>query len=95
VLRRCADELPDRVEVHDLLGHVLKQTGNLEEAVVSFQRAVELAPDEVQPQVALALCLDALGRSEDADAAIRALGEHGAKDPAVRALVQELLQRRG
>lgn len=95
VLRRCAEECPDRFEVHDLLGQVLKRTGSLEEAVAAFRRAAELAPGEVQPRVALVVCLDALGKSEEADAVVRALGERSAQDPALRALVQELLQRRG
>jgi Flp pilus assembly protein TadD len=94
VLRRCVEELPDSFEAHALLGEILRQTGELEAAVGALKRAAELSATELQPQVSLVFCLDALGRRSEADAALRVLTESGASNPAVRALVQELLQRR-
>lgn len=95
VLSRCAEELPDSFEAHDLLGQVSRETGRLEAAVVAFRRAAQLGPDEIQPRLALVVCLDALGRSAEADEVIHTLGTRGSQGPAVRALLQELLQRRG
>lgn len=95
VLRRCVEESPECFAAHDLLGQLFKQSGMLEVAVEAFQRAAELSPDDLQPKVALVGCLDALGRSAEADELIRALGVRGARDPAIGALVRELLQRRG
>lgn len=95
VLQRCVEESPECFAAHDLLGQMLKQSGRLESAVEAFKRAAALSPGDVQPKVALVGCLDALGRSEEADDVIRALGARGARDPAVGALVRELLQRRG
>lgn len=95
VLSRCAGELPNSFEAHDLLGQVSRETGRLEAAVAAFRRAAELGPGEIQPRVALVVCLDALGRSAEADEVIRTLGACSSRDPAIRALLQELLQRRG
>jgi Flp pilus assembly protein TadD len=95
VLSRCAEKMPDSFEVHELLGQVSRETGRLEAAVAAFGRAAELGPDEIQPRVALVVCLDVLGRSAEADEVIRTLGLRGSRDPAIRALLQELLQRRG
>lgn len=95
VLRRCVEVSPECFAAHDLLGQLLKQAGMLEEAVEAFQRAAESSPDDLQPKLALVGCLDALGRTAEADELIRALAVRGARDPAVGALVRELLQRRG
>jgi len=95
VLRRCVEESPGCLAAHDLLGQVLKQSGSLEAAVEAFKRAAELSPGDVQSRVALVGCLEALGRREEADDVIRALGARGVRDPAIGALIRELLQRRG
>ncbi len=94
VLRRCATEWPESFEAHALLGEVLKQAGDLEAAVGALKRATELSPGDVQPLASLAICLEALGRQSEADAALSALRESSAGNPAVWALMQELLQRR-
>ncbi len=94
VLRRCTEEWPDCFDAYGLLGEVLRQTGDLEAAVGALERAVALRPDDVQPKVSLVICLDALGRRPEAEKALASLGERGANNPAIRALVQELLQRR-
>lgn len=94
VLRRCTKELPESFEAHALLGEILKQTGRLEAAVEALERATELKPDDVQPLVSRVICLEALGRRSDAAAALAALRESSAGNPAVAALMQELLQRR-
>jgi tetratricopeptide (TPR) repeat protein len=94
VLRRCTMEWPGFFEAHALLGEVLKQTGDLEAAVEALKRATELSPGDVQPLASLAICLEALGRRSEADAALSALRESSAGNPAVWALMQELLQRR-
>jgi Flp pilus assembly protein TadD len=95
VLRRCTEALPESFEAHALLGEILKQTGRLAAAVEALERAAELNPDDVQALVSLVVCLEALGRRSDAEAALAALRQRGAGNPAVAALMQELLQRRG
>jgi len=94
VLRRCAAEWPESFEVHALLGEVLKQNGDLEAAVGALERATELSPGDVQSLASLAVCLEALGRRSEADAALGALRESRVENPAVRALLRELMQRR-
>lgn len=94
VLRRCTEEVPESFDAYALLGEILRQTGELEAAVDALKRAVELRPNDVQPQVSLVVCLDALGRRSESETVLSALRESGAGSPAVRALVQELSQRR-
>lgn len=93
-LRRCAEDAPEFYPVFDLLGELLRQAGRLEEAVETLQRAVELDASAVRPRLALVSCLDALDRPRDAEAALAAVRALGSNDPAVLALVQELMRRR-
>lgn len=94
-LGRCLELEPDWVEALDLLGELQRRAGDLEAAVASFTRAIELEPEAISPRVALVACYDALGRGREAHAALQALAELGADNPAIRALVQELMHRRG
>ena len=93
-LRRCAEDAPEFFPVFDLLGELLRQAGRLEEAVETLQRAVELDATAVRPRLALVGCLDALDRPREAEATLAAVRALGSSDPAVLALVQELMRRR-
>jgi Flp pilus assembly protein TadD len=94
VLRRCTDEMPASFGAYALLGEILRELGDLEAAADTLKRALALKPDDVQARVSLVICLDALGRRLESEAALSALRDTSAGDPAVLALVQELLQRR-
>ena len=94
-LESCLGLEPDSVEALDLLGELQRRAGDLESAVDAFTRAIELEPEAIRPRVALVACYDALGRSREARAALQSLAELGAENPAIRALVQELMHRRG
>ncbi|MEE9133167.1 MAG: tetratricopeptide repeat protein, partial [Gemmatimonadota bacterium] len=78
----------------DLLGELLRQAGRLAEAVEALQHAADLDPKAVQPRLALIACLDALGRHQEAEAALGAVRALGAGDPALTALIQEVARRR-
>lgn len=93
-LRECTRDSPDAAEAFDLLGELLRRAGDLEEAVGALTRAIELEPDAVRPRVALVTCYDALGREREARAALQSLAGLGADDPAITALVRELMHRR-
>jgi predicted Zn-dependent protease len=94
-LHRCTAEAPGSAEAFDLLGELLRGAGELKEAVEALHKAVELDPEAIRPRLALVSCLDALGRSDEAGEQLEAVRALGAGDPAVNALVMELMQRRG
>jgi tetratricopeptide (TPR) repeat protein len=93
-LRRCIEEASDCFAALDLMGELLRRAGRLEEAVEALGRAAELDDQAIRPRVALVTCLDALGRSGEAEAVLEVVRAIGAGDPAVMALVRELTQRR-
>jgi tetratricopeptide (TPR) repeat protein len=93
-LRQCTVETSTCFAAFDLLGELLRREGELEAAVEALQRAGELDPRAIRPRVALVSCLDALGRAAEAEAALDEVRELGSDDPAILALVQELMQRR-
>jgi Flp pilus assembly protein TadD len=94
-LRRCVDEAPGEAEAFDLLGELLRGSGDLEAAAEALRRAVELEPQSIRPRLALVNCLDVLGRSDEAGSELEAVRDMAAGDPALNALVMELVQRRG
>jgi lipopolysaccharide biosynthesis regulator YciM len=94
-LRRCTVEWPTCFTAFDLLGELLRLEGEHEAAVEALQRAIELDPSAIRPRLALVSCFDALGRAADAEAALEHVRELDPGDPAILALVQELVQRRG
>ena len=94
-LRRCTEEAPELPEAFEVLGALLRRAGDLESAADAFSRAAELQPDAVQPLLALVACLDEGGRSAEAGAVLGSIQKLGSGDPAVLALIQELMQRRG
>lgn len=57
VLRRLVTERPDDSPLLYLLGDVLRDRGEYEEAVEMFRRSAELAPDQIDPRSALAITL--------------------------------------
>ena len=93
-LRRCVEVEPDWAEAFDLLGEVLRRAGELEGAAEALERAASLDPEAVRPRVALATVYDAMGRRDEASELLRSLGRRAADNPALRALVQELMHRR-
>ncbi len=93
-VRQLAENEPDTAEAFELLGELYRRIGATEEAVGAFRRAAELQPDAVQPRVALLVCLNDLGRSEEAREVVASIQEIGSGDPAVTALVRQLLQGR-
>lgn len=93
-LKRCTAGAPKCYAAFDLLGELLRQAGRLAEAVEALQHAADLDPKAVQPQLALIACLDALGRHQEAEAALGAVRALGAGDPALTALIQEVARRR-
>ncbi len=95
VLERCTQIAPEYAEAFDLLGELLRRAGELEGAIVTLQRAAELDPEAVRPRVALVACFDALGRQREAGAVLESIRKLGADNPALMALVQELMHRRG
>ncbi len=94
-LARCTADSPDNFDAHDLLGELLRRAGRLEEAADALRRAGELDPRAVRPRAALLACLDGLGWRDEADRVLGSLQRLGADDPAVGALVEELMRRRG
>jgi Flp pilus assembly protein TadD len=93
-LHRCTAEDPGMFAGLELLGALLRQEGRFEEAVGVFEKAVKIDPKAVQPRVALVSCFDALGRPREAEAVLEQVRAVGTGDPAVLALVQELIRRR-
>lgn len=94
-LVRCSALHPEEPAAFDLLGDVLRHQGRLEEAAEAFERASSLDPGSLRARLALASCLDALGRAEEAQRILQAVQAEGSSDPAVAALLRELLHRRG
>jgi len=56
IIRREAKQHPQNAAIQLSLGQMLLATGQSTEAVAAFQRAVEIAPDNLLPIRALALC---------------------------------------
>lgn len=94
-LRRCSALHPGDPTVFDMLGDVLRHLGRLEEAAEALERACSLDQGSLRPRLALASCLDALGREEEASRILEAVQAEAGSDPAVPALIRELLHRRG
>ena len=93
-LHHCTTEDPGIFAGLELLGELLRQVGRFEEAVGVFERAVEIDSDAVQPRVALVSCFDALSQPREAEAVLAQVRAMGTGDPAVLALVRELMRRR-
>ena len=51
-LEQASERLPDRLELFNLLGHLLYHERHHEKAIDSFRRCVELDPDHVDRQLA-------------------------------------------
>ena len=94
-LRRCTAEASAAAEPFDLLGALLRRAGRREEAAEALRHAIELEPTRLDSRVTLITCLDELGRSGEAQEELDALRALRPGDPAVAALVLELIQRRG
>jgi tetratricopeptide (TPR) repeat protein len=67
ILLEAVKSLPDEPRLHSLLGHAYQQMKKPEEALQSFERALELNPKHVPTMSNTALLYDELKRYEDAD----------------------------
>lgn len=67
--RRILALAPQRYEGHMLRGLVESQTGNLDAALASFDRAAQLAPDNTQPLILKGMTLEQAGQADGAAAA--------------------------
>lgn len=94
-LREAVEAETEHAEAFELLGELLRRRGDLEEAAEGFRRAAELQPQAVQPRIALLACLTDLGQSDEVHEVVAAIHSIGSGDPAVAALVRQLLQGRG
>lgn len=94
-LRRCTREAPDTPQAFELLAELSRRAGDLGSAVEALRRAIELQPGALQPQLALVACLDELGRDGEAQEVLSNVRRMAAGDPAVAALLRELMHRRG
>lgn len=94
-LERCIASPQPPAPAFELLGHLLGRHGRLQEAVEALRRATDLQPRDVGPRIALVTCLDALGRESEASRVLAEIAEIGGDDPAVQALIRELMHRRG
>jgi tetratricopeptide (TPR) repeat protein len=69
ILQRLANSFPSESTYRYSLGAVLRDSGNLKEALREFEAALDLAPRYKEAQYALALTYEDLGRTGDARAA--------------------------
>ena len=74
-------ERPDDPFFHELKGQILFENGRLSEAAVSYQRAVDLLPDEPQLRVGLARALIESGAAEAIAPAIGHLEDAARRAP--------------
>ncbi|MDB5684921.1 MAG: thioredoxin [Sphingomonas bacterium] len=65
------------------MGEGVLEEGNIERALAIFSQIVEMAPEDPAAVAGLARALVAAGQPDDAEAAIAALPEDKAKDPAL------------
>jgi Flp pilus assembly protein TadD len=93
-LRRCTKASPEMAEAYDLLGELLRGAGLLEEAVGVLRRAAELEPANLRPRLALVVCLDSLGRRDEATRVLQGAAESAGEDAAMQALIREIMHRR-
>jgi len=66
VVRTAMEVAPDNAALHNLKGEALAASGQRGEARASFERAIEIAPDYVDPQFNLAEIEEAEGRPDEA-----------------------------
>jgi len=78
-----AQQLEAQVEPLIEMGEQVLGEGDAERAASIFGQIVEMAPDNVEAVAGLARALIALGRIDEAKAALDGLPEKAAKDPAV------------
>lgn len=74
-------ERPDDPFFHELKGQILFENGRLNEAAASYQRAVDLLPEEPQLRVSLGRVLTETGAAEAIAPAISHLEEAVRRDP--------------
>jgi tetratricopeptide (TPR) repeat protein len=74
-LREVTRRQPDYADIHNLVGLCLGLMGATEEALASFERAVQLNPRYVEALVNRALTLNELGRYEEGRASFEAAAE--------------------
>jgi tetratricopeptide (TPR) repeat protein len=65
-LRKAVELLPADAEAHRNLGAVLKEQGQLAQALASFDRVLEIEPQDASVMIAAADCLCALWRPREA-----------------------------
>ncbi len=95
LLRSVVDVDPKNADAHVLLGHVLRELGQHDEAVVVLRRAVEFAPRDPSPRHGLADSLDRLGQLGEAEATYRGWLEIEKGDADARFLLGTVLYRQG
>ncbi len=93
-LQTCVADDPGNVEALCLLGELLRRGGDLEEAVRVFRSAAGHEPETIRARIALLSCLEALGDQAEAQKVLQSIQQQAVGDPAVAALLRELLQRR-
>jgi len=78
-----AQQLEAEIEPLIAMGEQVLDEGDAERAANIFQQIVDMAPDNAEAVAGLARALIAGGKAEEARAALDALPEEAAKDPAV------------
>ncbi len=61
---------PNNANSHYMLGMILREVGEIDEAIASYRKAVELRPDRAVAHHALGQALQAAGEEEEAERAL-------------------------
>lgn len=86
--------VPDNVDGRELGGRIASRAGRIDDAIMWYRSAVELAPDQPDYRLKLAECLMARGDSTEALAVIEAVTQFEASVP-LRQLAMEICDARG
>jgi protein O-mannosyl-transferase len=86
---------PDSSLAHNNYGHILFETGHVDEAIYHFQRAVEIQPGFAQARASLGMAYFKKGKMDEAIAALRESLAMEPGGPGVRTLLASALLEKG
>ena len=94
-LRQALEDDDSIVECHEVIAMAFVRSGEMDLAIKSMRRAVELSSDPLENNIKLAMTLNAVGETDEAEILMRGYLDNGVSSSSILLTLSETLRQKG